>query len=219
MKIGLISDIHAQLGALQKAFKLLQQYAVDHILCAGNLVGKGPEEDAVVRFIQKHRIPCVRGNHDEAAPGHQQWVRKNVFPDAVQRLLKPLIKNTNTYKAPLLTEQSLLFLQNLPFSRCIDLQDYTIYMTHGTPASNTHYVRPNDPPARFEWVAAAAESDIVLLGHTHTPMYRVMGTTRILNPGSVCHGAVAGSGTCAVLSLPEWQYTVLSVVTGQPVAL
>jgi len=38
---------------------------VDNIVCAGDLVGRGPEEDRVVQVIRERQIPTVRGNHDE----------------------------------------------------------------------------------------------------------------------------------------------------------
>ena len=66
MNIGLISDIHGDNDALQTAFDRLDHYhEVDYILCAGDLVGRGPDPDRVVTIIRERGIPTVRGNHDE----------------------------------------------------------------------------------------------------------------------------------------------------------
>ena len=48
MRLGLISDIHADLGALDAALGALVERRVDRIVCAGDVVEKGPDGDAVV---------------------------------------------------------------------------------------------------------------------------------------------------------------------------
>jgi putative phosphoesterase len=66
MNVGIISDIHGDDGALETALNRLDNYhQVDHILCAGDLVGRGPNSDRVVNIIRDREIPTVRGNHDE----------------------------------------------------------------------------------------------------------------------------------------------------------
>ena len=66
MKIGVLSDVHGDYKALNTALDRLDTYhQVDHIVCAGDLVGRGPEEDRVVQVIRERQIPTVRGNHDE----------------------------------------------------------------------------------------------------------------------------------------------------------
>lgn len=66
MDIGVLSDIHGDYGALERVLNRLDNlHQVDLILCAGDLVGRGPEQDRVVERIRQRGIPTVRGNHDE----------------------------------------------------------------------------------------------------------------------------------------------------------
>lgn len=66
MKVGIISDVHGDYVALTNTLeKLRKQHGVSRILCAGDLVGRGPEQDRVVRCVREHKIDTVRGNHDE----------------------------------------------------------------------------------------------------------------------------------------------------------
>lgn len=66
MNIGVISDIHGDYQALQTVLERLDTYhQVDEILCAGDLVGRGPEQNKVVEVIRDRNIATVRGNHDE----------------------------------------------------------------------------------------------------------------------------------------------------------
>lgn len=70
MKIGVIADVHADYAALTTSLdRLDHQHHVDHIVCAGDLVGRGPRPEEVVQLMRKRGIPCVKGNHDEWASG------------------------------------------------------------------------------------------------------------------------------------------------------
>src|SRR3954470_17828493 len=69
MKLGLISDIHADLDHLRRALILLRERGAETILCAGDLVDGESEGNAVVEFVRQQNIPCVQGNHDHALSG------------------------------------------------------------------------------------------------------------------------------------------------------
>lgn len=66
MRIGIISDIHGDYESLERTLNKLQhEHRVQMILCAGDLVGRGPEQNRVVELHRTLGIPTVRGNHDE----------------------------------------------------------------------------------------------------------------------------------------------------------
>ena len=66
MQLGILSDVHGDIGALEAVLERLDDvHKVDHILCAGDLVGRGPDPNAVVTCIRERGIPTVKGNHDE----------------------------------------------------------------------------------------------------------------------------------------------------------
>ncbi len=66
MDIGVISDIHGDSAALEIALERLEQvHKVSQLVCAGDLVGRGPQPDRVVEMMRARSIPTVRGNHDE----------------------------------------------------------------------------------------------------------------------------------------------------------
>lgn len=70
MNIGIISDVHGDYAALESTLERLDNFhQVDQILCAGDLVGRGPEPERVVELIRERGIPTVRGNHDEWSYG------------------------------------------------------------------------------------------------------------------------------------------------------
>lgn len=66
MKIGIISDIHGDYSALTTVLERFDNFhRVEHVLCAGDLVGRGPQPDDVVSLVRERNIITVRGNHDE----------------------------------------------------------------------------------------------------------------------------------------------------------
>lgn len=66
MNIGVISDVHGDYRALEIVLDRLETvHHVDTVLCAGDLVGRGPEQNRVVTLIRERNIQTVRGNHDE----------------------------------------------------------------------------------------------------------------------------------------------------------
>ncbi len=70
MNVGIISDVHGDYSALETALHRLETYHhVDQVLCAGDLVGRGPQPDKVVQLIRERGIATVRGNHDEWSYG------------------------------------------------------------------------------------------------------------------------------------------------------
>jgi len=68
MRVLVISDIHANYTALEAVLK--DAGTVDETWCLGDLVGYGPDPNAVVEEMRDiARLTCILGNHDMAAIG------------------------------------------------------------------------------------------------------------------------------------------------------
>ncbi|QPC83217.1 YfcE family phosphodiesterase [Phototrophicus methaneseepsis] len=66
MRVGIISDVHGDLTTLLNTLdRLKYHHNTAHVLCAGDIVGRGPDENAVVEEIRQRSIVSVRGNHDD----------------------------------------------------------------------------------------------------------------------------------------------------------
>lgn len=203
MKIGVISDIHGDLQGLRAALNLLKAHRVDQVVCCGDLVERGTEGDAVVKLIRDLSIPCVQGNHDRDAIFNQPWMRKNMD------VHDPRIA------AKLLTDDTLSFLKTLPEQLRAVWQGIRLLIVHGTIKSKDQYLMSQASPAMFASLAAASAADVILSGHTHTPMLVEHGGTLFCNPGSIHRDEDRGSSTCAVLTLPQKRFDVYDIPSGK----
>ena len=66
MKIAILSDIHANLEALQRALEYLNENKVDKIYCLGDVVGYGPNPNECVDLVRDNCEVILMGNHDYA---------------------------------------------------------------------------------------------------------------------------------------------------------
>src|SRR5215216_4553683 len=79
MRYLVITDIHANIEALEVCLTDAAQRGYDRILVLGDIVGYGPDPNAVIeRVVGLAPAAIVRGNHDKIALGIQQAEGFNV---------------------------------------------------------------------------------------------------------------------------------------------
>ena len=190
MRVGIVSDIHGQPDELERVLEHMAKMNIDRVLCAGDLVDKGPDSEGVIDLIRESCIPTVLGNHDENAVRHNA-LHLQSSPDETP-----------------LTEDALAFLEGLPMTRDYVWEGQRLLLAHGIPTSNQRYFWPDKTPKGFKRWARHCWTDIVVLGHTHRPMRVEWNDLLILNPGSVSCIRQRDSGTFGVLTLPEGRFEV-----------
>ncbi len=65
MRIGLMSDIHGNLFALEAVLAELDREKLDDLICLGDVAALGPEPGGVLARLQALGCPVVMGNMDE----------------------------------------------------------------------------------------------------------------------------------------------------------
>lgn len=66
MRIGIISDVHGNLEALQAVLADIDSKGVDKIISLGDIIGYGPDPVACVDLVEKRCEWSLMGNHDFA---------------------------------------------------------------------------------------------------------------------------------------------------------
>src|SRR3989344_4001223 len=64
MRIALISDVHANLEALEAVLTDIKKEGVDKIYCLGDIVGYGPNPKECVALVRERCDIVVKGNHE-----------------------------------------------------------------------------------------------------------------------------------------------------------
>ncbi|MBA3427260.1 MAG: metallophosphoesterase family protein [Actinobacteria bacterium] len=64
MRIAVISDIHANLHALEAVLAATEAEGVDARWCLGDVVGYGPRPNKCVELVRERTDLCLAGNHD-----------------------------------------------------------------------------------------------------------------------------------------------------------
>jgi predicted phosphodiesterase len=69
MRVAVVSDIHANLHALEAVLAAIDADPVDELWCLGDLVGYGPKPNECCAIVQARAVVCLCGNHDLAVRG------------------------------------------------------------------------------------------------------------------------------------------------------
>ena len=65
-RVAVITDIHANLPALDAALARIEELGIERVYCGGDLVGYGPHPNEVCALIEQRGIPTIYGNYDYA---------------------------------------------------------------------------------------------------------------------------------------------------------
>ena len=73
MRLGIVSDIHANIEALEACVKALDAGGVDRIVCLGDVVGYGASPNETCALIRARAAHTILGNHDAAVAGRMDY--------------------------------------------------------------------------------------------------------------------------------------------------
>ena len=190
LRLAIISDIHANLPALDAVVRRLERTGIDRYVCLGDIVGYGPFPEECVARVRDLSTDVVAGNHE--------LLILDVPPvGAVSRA----IRETVSWTRSVLSAESRRYIGSLPLTLA---PADGVLATHGSLAGPDDYVWAGRH-AREQLARLAIEqpgSGILLVGHTHRAMaygeHRglelhggrgVVGLAederRLLNPGAV----------------------------------
>jgi len=153
MRLAVISDIHSNLAALEAVLADIRNERPDAILCAGDVVGYGPDPEACVQLIGTTCHAIVLGNHDQAVATREgiDWLPRD-----------GQIAAEHNYQA--MTDESLGWLSALPLTAAHS----GVSLAHASPQHPEKWLR-------IESFFLAQEqfnhfdTDICFVGHTHLP--------------------------------------------------
>lgn len=203
MKYALISDIHANLPALEAVLRDIDTKQVDAKYHLGDLTGYAPWPNEVVALLRQRGIPGIAGNYDSTIATDYKHCGCRADSPHEEELSHLSYEWTRQH----VSAETKSYLASLPFR--IDIRPFgghlsgpSIVLLHGNQTLNTVYVTEDRPDAFLEKMAAGAGAtagDIICFGHTHKPWQRVMNAVRFINTGSVGRPKDGDPRACYVL--------------------
>ena len=189
MKIALLSDVHANLPALEAVLDDIDKQNVAAVYHLGDLVGYAPWPNEVVQLLRDRHITGVAGNYDSTVATHYKHCGCK-YEDPKQEALSHLsyawtLENTS--------EETKAVLGALPFR--LDVRPLgghqsgpRLILVHGNPVLNTVYWtadRPESFAVQMAEQAGAKEGDLIAFGHTHIAWQKEINGIHFVNTGSV----------------------------------
>jgi predicted phosphodiesterase len=153
MRYALLSDIHANLEALDAVLADARAQDCTHFVCLGDIVGYNANPSECVQRIQELECPVVKGNHDEQAS-------IVMSTEGFNELAEEAIGWTREH----LSADDKAWLADLRLTR--QVRDFTIvHATLDTPGQWGYVFNDLDAIASFTYQHTA----LCFFGHTHWP--------------------------------------------------
>ncbi len=200
-KIAILSDIHGNMGALERVVENMQERKIERVFNLGDHVSGPLYPKETLEFLKNQDWVHIAGNHD------RQMARGPLEGQGL----------SNQYGLSVLSADDLDWLRSLP--PLISVDEFLLF--HGTPGDDMMYLLETvehgrtrlASPAEIEAGLGGRTAPVLACGHTHIP--RVVQPSRevlVVNPGSVglqAYDDVTPGYHVIETGSPQARYTVM----------
>jgi diadenosine tetraphosphatase ApaH/serine/threonine PP2A family protein phosphatase len=193
MRLGILSDIHANYEALSAVLEAFKHESIDKYYCLGDTVGYGGSPNECADIVRGIVEATILGNHDAAVAGRMDY---SYYYEAARNAL-------DTH-AQLLSEENMDWLKGLPYQ--VRLDEHTVQLCHGSPVRL----------AVFEYIFAPEQARECL------PIYDELGHITLIGHSLLCKVFALTKTTVEELPpidfalAPDQKYIVSVGSVGQP---
>lgn len=174
--VAIISDIHANIVALDAVLAELDAVKPDQIVCLGDVAATGPTPREVVARLQARDWRFVRGNCDDAMLRYAAGAAGESTDehDVIDR-----------WCTSMLEPDDIAFLASFEPVVTIAAGGKTLCCYHGSPHSNLDEILPGTAEHDLDRWLLGQHADVYAGGHTHVQMAGRYREAYVINPGSV----------------------------------
>jgi putative phosphoesterase len=167
MRVAALADVHGNAPALEAVLHDLESVNPDLVVFGGDLTwGSFPGETLALVRAMRWPARFVRGNGDRA-----------VGVDLGKR---------GAWIAAAHSAEDITFVRSFEKRVSVDVDELgALCFCHGSPRSDEECVTERTPPERVREFMAGVDESVVVTGHVHLQLDRVVGGVRLLSPGSV----------------------------------
>jgi diadenosine tetraphosphatase ApaH/serine/threonine PP2A family protein phosphatase len=192
MRIGLLSDVHGNLPALEAVLEACS-IRCDALWCLGDTVGYGASPNECCAIIRERAAHTILGNHDAAVAGRMDY---SYYYHAARHALD--------LHARLLTPENMQWLKQLPY----EVREGDVHYCHGSPLNieEFDYIFARDQAAQCMSIWDSMPQ-LTVIGHSH------LCKSFALNPD---HAGAQEVVAQKFQLRPGWKYIVSVGSVGQP---
>jgi len=182
MKIAVISDVHANLPALEATMDDINKRKADKIICLGDLIGKGPSSKQTIDICKNNCYIVIQGNWDDGIFSANEEIKQNMKSDFTER---------NRWYIADAGQENVAYLGSLPHSAEMMLSNKLIRFFHAHPINFNRYFEHSPIEQRLELFGfnenscIKQKSDVAIYADIHTAYMQSIDKRILLNVGSV----------------------------------
>ena len=164
MRIGVFSDVHANLEALSAVVEAIKRERVDTQYCLGDVVGYGASPNECAEIVRRFAKVTILGNHDAAVAGRMDY---SYYYEAARHAL-------DTHAA-MLSPENMAWLKQLPYREKLD--EFGVDLCHGSPVRIEEFEYIFAPEQARECLPILDDlGQLTVIGHSH--LCKVFALTR-----------------------------------------
>lgn len=155
MRLGIFSDVHANLAALEKVLESFKGKGIDRYVCLGDVVGYGASPNECSDIVKDLSHQTIVGNHDAAVAGKMNY---SYYYDQAKQALD--------WTGEVLSDENLEWLKTLPYLHNDEKLD--VCLSHGSPIEpeEFNYIF-NMEQAREAYDLRDDLLQVTFIGHSH----------------------------------------------------
>jgi putative phosphoesterase len=174
--IGIISDVHANVLALEAALAALRRANAHTIICLGDLVGYGPAPNEAIDLLRTHNVQCTLGEADE----------RIAFGFARRSTRKGVADQTIEWARTVIEPDHVEWLRGLPVQRRLETPAGRLRAFHGSATDPADRINLQQDPISLTRLLQEHRCTILACGGSHVPYFRrIADAGWVINPGSV----------------------------------
>jgi len=178
-KVLLLGDIHANFPALHAIWCYVRKFSFDHIINTGDFTVYSTFPNETIQWFRRRKNSIsILGNTDKR-------ILRILKGERLERPRKAEKRIMYYWTAEILLPENIQYLKSLPYKTDLTIGNIRIGVFHGTSEDEDETLFQSAPEMRFRELAKGSPFHIHVMGHSHTPYYKVIDGVHFINPGSV----------------------------------